>query len=86
MHEKCTDDPTPDKQLRITDNESQPHNNDELLSAIGGVPEILDLRIDVPGVRPTESGHVAVEKYQDTNGPGHICVGRGDRPGRADTR
>jgi glutathione reductase (NADPH) len=80
--EKRTDGPSPNKQLRITDSEGQTHDFNELLWAIGRAPEILDLRLDVPGVQLSQSGHVAVDEYQNTNVPGIYALG--DVTGRAE--
>lgn len=64
--ERLCDIPSPDKQLRISDNEGQVYEFNELLWAIGRAPEIKDLDLDVPGVKLSKTGHVAVDAFQNT--------------------
>jgi glutathione reductase (NADPH) len=65
-NEKLCDGPSPDKQLRISDKEGQVYEFNELLWAIGRAPEIKDLNLDVTGVELSKTGHVAVDKFQNT--------------------
>lgn len=74
-HEKRADGPSPDKHLRITDNEGQIYDFNELLWAIGRAPETQDLHLDVPGIQLSKTGHIAVDEFQNTNIPGIYALG-----------
>jgi len=82
LHEKRTDGPSPEKRLSVTDNHGVVYEFGELLWAIGRAPEIADLNLSIPGVQLTETGHVAVDDFQNTNIPGIYALG--DVTGRAE--
>lgn len=82
VHEKRTDGPSPNKQLRLTDPDGQTFECNELLWAIGRAPEIEDLHLDVPGLEFTKKGHIAVDEFQNTNVEGIYALG--DVTGRAE--
>jgi glutathione reductase (NADPH) len=67
--------PSPHKRLHITDNEGKVWDFNELLWAIGRVPELADLMIDVPGIKLTSKGHIAVDEFQNTNVEGIYALG-----------
>lgn len=48
---------------------------DTLIWAIGRKPVIKDLQIENAGVELLESGHIAVDKFQNTNVAGIYAVG-----------
>lgn len=47
----------------------------ELLWAVGRAPEVEDLRIDIPGVKLSPSGHIVVDEYQNTSVEGVYALG-----------
>lgn len=74
-HEKRTEGPSPQKQLRILDNEGQIYDFNEVLWAIGRAPEIKELNLDVTGIKLTKKGHIAVDEFQNTNVEGIYALG-----------
>lgn len=64
--------PSPHKQLRITDNEGQSFDFDEILWATGRTPQLKDLNVEVPVIK---SGHIAVDDFQNTNTEGIYALG-----------
>ena len=48
---------------------------DQVIWAIGRTPNTQTLNLDNVGVETTESGHITVNKYQETNVPGIFAVG-----------
>ncbi|ORY14152.1 glutathione reductase [Clohesyomyces aquaticus] len=74
-HERWADGPSPNKQLRITDNQGQTFECNELLWAIGRAPEVAPLALDVPGIQLTGRGHIAVDEFQNTNVGGIYALG-----------
>jgi glutathione reductase (NADPH) len=67
--------PSPHKRLRITDNEGKVWEFNELLWAIGRIPQLAELMIDVPGIKLTSTGHIAVDEFQNTNVEGIYALG-----------
>ncbi|KAH7394426.1 glutathione reductase [Pyrenochaeta sp. MPI-SDFR-AT-0127] len=82
IHEKLTEGPSPSKQLRLIDNEGQTFECNELLWAIGRAPEVADLQLEIPGIRFSEKGHIAVDGFQNTNVDGIYALG--DVTGKAE--
>lgn len=81
-HEKRTEGPSPSKQLRLTDNEGQTYECNELLWAIGRAPEVADLHLEIPGIKLTDKGHIAADDFQNTNIDGIYALG--DVTGKAE--
>lgn len=82
IHEKQTEGPSQDKQLRITDKKGEVFECNELLWAIGRAPEIKDLGLEKIGVKLNEKGHVAADEWQNTNVEGIYALG--DVTGKAE--
>lgn len=74
-HKKRGEDPSPKKHLKITGNDGEVFEFNELLWAIGRIPEIQDLKLDQIGINFTKSGHIATDKYQNTNIKGIYALG-----------
>ncbi|KAL4818650.1 hypothetical protein BDW67DRAFT_157057 [Aspergillus spinulosporus] len=64
-----------DKLLRLIMNDGSEMEVNELLWAIGRVPEVEDLHLEIPGVELNKSGHVEVDEYQNTNVEGIYAIG-----------
>jgi glutathione reductase (NADPH) len=82
IHEKQTEGPSPEKQLRITDKNGEVFECNELLWAIGRAPEIKDLKLDKIGIKLTETGHIAADEFQNTTINGIYALG--DVTGKAE--
>ncbi|OCK82262.1 glutathione-disulfide reductase [Lepidopterella palustris CBS 459.81] len=74
-HKKWTDGPSPHKQLKITSNDGEIFECNELLWAIGRAPVIKNLNLDKIGIKLTEKGHIATDEYQNTNIEGLYAIG-----------
>ncbi|KAF2736539.1 hypothetical protein EJ04DRAFT_511028 [Polyplosphaeria fusca] len=81
-HEKRTEGASPDKQLRITDENGHTFEVNELLWAIGRTPEVESLNLGVTGVKQSAKGHIVVDEFQNTNIEGIYALG--DVTGRAE--
>ncbi|KAI9370983.1 hypothetical protein BJX61DRAFT_54183 [Aspergillus egyptiacus] len=64
-----------DKLLKIISNDGSELIVNELLWAIGRVPEVEDLQLDIPGVKLNEKGHIGVDEYQNTSAEGIYAIG-----------
>ncbi|KAL2853390.1 hypothetical protein BJY01DRAFT_74789 [Aspergillus pseudoustus] len=64
-----------DKLLRLINNDGSEVEVNELLWAIGRVPEVEDLHLNVPGVKLDEKGHITVDEYQNSNVDGIYAIG-----------
>ncbi|KAE8147075.1 glutathione reductase [Aspergillus avenaceus] len=64
-----------DKLLKIISNDGSEIETNELLWAIGRLPEVEDLNIDIPGLELTETGHVVVDEFQNTSVDGIYALG-----------
>ncbi|KAF2808167.1 uncharacterized protein BDZ99DRAFT_488934 [Mytilinidion resinicola] len=82
VHEKLTEGPSPQKELKITDKKGRVSEFNELLWAIGRAPEIKDLGLEKIGVKLTKSGHVAADEFQNTSVEGVYALG--DVTGKAE--
>jgi glutathione reductase (NADPH) len=81
-HEKRTEGPSPDKLLRLTDENGETFEVNELLWAVGRKPEIDALDIGVTGVKLSKKGHIEVDEFQNTNVNGIYALG--DVTGKAE--
>lgn len=70
------------KELKLICNDGSELVCNELLWAIGRAPEINDLDVKSLGIKFNESGHIAVDEYQNTSIPGIYAIG--DVTGRAE--
>lgn len=73
--EKRGEGPSPEKHLKITGNDGEVFEFNELLWAIGRTPETKDLKLDQIGINFTKSGHIATDEYQNTNIEGIYALG-----------
>lgn len=64
-----------EKQLKITSNDGSEIVVNELLWAIGRGAETRNLGLDNTGVKLDDSGHVVVDKYQNTSAKGIYALG-----------
>ncbi|KAK1146907.1 Glutathione reductase [Aspergillus melleus] len=64
-----------DKLLRLINQDGSSIEVNELLWAIGRLPEVEDLNLDVPGVKLSERGYVTVDDYQNTSVDGIYALG-----------
>ncbi|KAL3481953.1 hypothetical protein BJX99DRAFT_243316 [Aspergillus californicus] len=64
-----------DKLLKIINNDGSELEVNELLWAIGRVPEVEDLHLEVPGLKLNKTGHVVVDEYQNSNIEGVYAIG-----------
>ncbi|KAL4939726.1 hypothetical protein BDV06DRAFT_198179 [Aspergillus oleicola] len=64
-----------DKLLKLIMNDGSEMEVNELLWAIGRLPEVEDLHLDIPGVKLNESGHVVVDEYQNSSVEGIYAIG-----------
>jgi glutathione reductase (NADPH) len=74
-HEKLGQPPSPSKRLKITTKNGEVLEVEELLWAVGRNPEIKDLDLQKIGIKLTQSGHVAVDEYQNTSVDGVYAIG-----------
>lgn len=64
-----------DKLLKLTMNDGSELEVNELLWAIGRLPEVEDLHLDIPGVKRDQRGHIVVDEYQNSNVDGIYAIG-----------
>ncbi|KAL3467522.1 hypothetical protein BJX64DRAFT_247919 [Aspergillus heterothallicus] len=64
-----------DKLLKLINNDGSELEVNELLWAVGRVPEVEDLHLSVPGVKLNEKGHVVVDEYQNSSVDGIYAIG-----------
>lgn len=64
-----------DKLLKLTMNDGSEMQVNELLWAIGRLPEVEDLHLEVPGVKLNKNGHVVVDEYQNSSVDGIYAIG-----------
>ncbi|GKZ95267.1 glutathione reductase [Aspergillus niger] len=64
-----------DKLLKLISNDGSEMEVNELLWAVGRLPEVEDLNLDVPGVKLNKSGHIEVDEYQNTSVNGVYALG-----------
>lgn len=64
-----------DKLLRLVGHDDSVIEVNELLWAVGRVPEVEDLKIDTAGVELSPTGFVHVDEYQNTSAPGVYALG-----------
>ncbi|RAL11962.1 glutathione-disulfide reductase GLR1 [Aspergillus homomorphus CBS 101889] len=64
-----------DKLLKLIHHDGSETEVNELLWAVGRVPEVEDLHLDVPGVKLNENGHVVVDEFQNTSVDGVYAIG-----------
>jgi glutathione reductase (NADPH) len=74
-HETRGTPPSPSKKLKVTAKGGDVVEVDEILWALGRVPETKDLNAESVGVKFTEKGYVAVDDYQNTNVEGIYALG-----------
>ena len=65
----------PDGSLQLQLQDGSSHTADCVVWAIGRRPDTSGLNLQAAGVALTDSGHIAVDKFQDTNVPGIHAVG-----------
>ncbi|OOF92954.1 hypothetical protein ASPCADRAFT_53949 [Aspergillus carbonarius ITEM 5010] len=71
-----------DKLLKLISHDGSEIEVNELLWAVGRLPEIEDLNLPTASVQETESGHIVVDEYQNTSAKGVYAIG--DVTGRAE--
>ncbi|BCS26152.1 glutathione-disulfide reductase GLR1 [Aspergillus puulaauensis] len=64
-----------DKLLKLIMNDGSELEVNELLWAIGRLPEVEDLHLDIPGVKRDQRGHIVVDEYQNSNVDGIYAIG-----------
>jgi glutathione reductase (NADPH) len=64
-----------DKLIRLVSNDGSEMEVNELLWAIGRLPEVEDLHLDIPGVKLNHNGFVVVDEYQNTSVEGVYALG-----------
>ncbi|PYH49841.1 glutathione-disulfide reductase GLR1 [Aspergillus saccharolyticus JOP 1030-1] len=64
-----------DKLLKLIHHDGSETEVNELLWAVGRVPEVEDLNLDVPGVKLNEKGHVVVDEFQNSSVEGIYAIG-----------
>ncbi|KAL5338531.1 hypothetical protein BJX70DRAFT_366792 [Aspergillus crustosus] len=64
-----------EKLLKIINNDGSELEVNELLWAVGRVPEVEDLCLEIPGVKLNENGHVVVDQYQNSSVEGIYAIG-----------
>lgn len=64
-----------DKLIKLIGNDGSEMEVNELLWAIGRLPEVEDLHLDVPGVKLSHGGFVVVDEYQNTSVEGVYALG-----------
>ncbi|KAF2435937.1 glutathione reductase [Tothia fuscella] len=74
-HESRGTPPSPSKRLRLKAKNGETFDVDEILWAIGRVPEVKDLDLVSIGVKTTKTGHIAVDEFQNTSVNGIYAIG-----------
>lgn len=64
-----------DKLLRLVCKDDTVLEVNELLWAVGRAPEVEDLHLNIPGVKLSQTGYIAVDEYQNTNVDGIYALG-----------
>lgn len=64
-----------DKLLKLIKNDGTEIEVNELLWAVGRVPEVEDLHLEVPGVKLSEKGFIVADEYQNTSVDGIYALG-----------
>ncbi|KAK5102879.1 Glutathione reductase [Lithohypha guttulata] len=64
-----------EKKLKLIMNDGSEMETNELLWAIGRAPEIEELDLDKIGMKRGKSGHITVDKYQNTSVEGVYAIG-----------
>ncbi|KAJ5819252.1 hypothetical protein N7474_004843 [Penicillium riverlandense] len=64
-----------DKLIKLVSNDGSEMEVNELLWAIGRLPEVEDLHLDIPGVKLNHGGFVVVDEYQNTSVEGVYALG-----------
>ncbi|EON67147.1 glutathione reductase (NADPH) [Coniosporium apollinis CBS 100218] len=75
IREKQCEPPVPEKRLKLTTVDDEEFHFDELLWAIGRVPEVQDLDLASAGVNLTQTGHIEVDDFQNTSVDGIYALG-----------
>ncbi|CAG7921847.1 unnamed protein product [Penicillium olsonii] len=63
------------KVLQLSGHDGQKIEVNEVLWAVGRTPNTADLRLDIPGVRQSQGGHLEVDDYQNTSSEGIYAIG-----------
>ncbi|KAJ5919475.1 Glutathione reductase [Penicillium verhagenii] len=71
-----------DRLIKLTSNDGTVLEVNELLWAVGRIPEVEDLNLDNTGVTVGSTGHIIVDEYQNTD-DANICA-LGDVTGQAE--
>jgi glutathione reductase (NADPH) len=74
-HETRGTPPSPSKKLKITAKSGGVFEVDEILWALGRIPETKDLDPASIGVKFTEKGYIAVDEFQNTDVEGIYAIG-----------
>lgn len=75
-HESVGSAPSPDKRLKVTDEDGNLFEFNELLWAVGRAPEVEALNLEKAGkVETTEKGHIEVDEFQNTSVEGIYAIG-----------
>ncbi|KAF9892592.1 Glutathione reductase [Aspergillus nanangensis] len=64
-----------DKLLKLIGHDGSEIEVNELLWAIGRVPEVEDLNLNATGIQLNKSGHIVVDEYQNTTAGGIYALG-----------
>ena len=64
-----------DRLIKLINKDGSEFEVNELLWAIGRVPEVEDLDLDIAGVKLNVSGHIVVDEYQNTSVNGIYALG-----------
>lgn len=64
-----------DKLLKLIGNDGSELEVNELLWAIGRLPEVEDLNLDAVGVKRNKHGHIITDEYQNTSTEGIYALG-----------
>ncbi|PWY69676.1 glutathione oxidoreductase Glr1 [Aspergillus heteromorphus CBS 117.55] len=64
-----------DKLLKLISHDGSEIEVNELLWAVGRLPEVEDLNLDIPGVKLNDAGYVTVDEYQNTSVEGVYALG-----------
>ncbi|KAJ5901720.1 Glutathione reductase eukaryote/bacterial [Penicillium taxi] len=71
-----------DRLIKLISHDGSEIEVNELLWAVGRVPEVEDLHLDIPGVKLIPSGHIEADEYQNTSVEGIYALG--DVTGKAE--